>query len=60
MLQTLVGRLAGVGEALHRTHLLTQTTLGRTLKNTFNTQTEDQCHGFILYVAGRPLSSSLA
>lgn len=31
MFQTLIGRLAGVGQTLHRTHLLTQTTLGRTL-----------------------------
>lgn len=31
MLQTLVGRLAGVSQTLHRTHLLTQATPGRTL-----------------------------
>lgn len=37
MFQTLIGRLAGVGQTLHRTHLLTQTTLGRTLSD-INTQ----------------------
>lgn len=31
MFQTLIGRLAGVGQTLHRAHLLTQTTPGRTL-----------------------------
>lgn len=31
MFQALVGRLAGVGQTLNRTHLLTQTALGRTL-----------------------------
>ena len=40
MFQTLIGWLAGVGQTLDRTHLLTQTTLGRTLnhKNTIHTQ----------------------
>lgn len=37
MFQTLIGRLAGVGQTLHWTHLLTQTTLGRTLRR-MNTQ----------------------
>lgn len=33
MFQTLIGRLAGVGQTLHRTLLLTQTTLCRTLRH---------------------------
>lgn len=33
MFQTLIGRLAGVGQTLHRTHLLTQTTSGRALRH---------------------------
>lgn len=33
MIHTLIGRLACVGQTLHRTHLLTQTTLGRTLRH---------------------------